>query len=377
FSYNAKAIDTKERIDFSVQAATLEEAREELARKIPIEYLVVDGQIVLKVDRTAPPPPAVKEYILSGFLSDQSTGESLIGASVAVLGSTKGTITNEFGFYSLNLKPGRHRISYSYVGFEAVETEVNVQQDVRKTVALPPASFELPEVIVGRPLPELQRRRNLGSLSINPDKLNNLPEFGGESGLVKGLQSQPGVQTHSDGSAFFYARGGERDQNLLIIDDAPIYNPSHLLGLYSIVIPDFAKQITVHKSDLPASMGDRLSSIVSIRTKDGNLNKAEFSGALNPLISRLTVSTPLFKKKSALFFSLRGSDLRWLTQRNGGTADVRFWDMHLKWNLQLNENNRLFFTSIQSGDALSNGGVPVDGIRWGNSAATLRWNSIY
>lgn len=376
FSYNAKLIDAKERVNFSVQNATLEETLQVLAQTISIKYLVVDGQIVLNTDQPKPTPPT-SEFILSGFLSDQSTGESLIGASVAVIGSSRGTITNEFGFYSLSLNSGQHKISYSYVGFEPVEVQVNLEQNIRKTVALPPASFELPEIIVEQPLPEIQRRTGLGKLKFDPEKLHNLPEFGGESGLIKGLQSLPGLQTHSDGSAFFYTRGGERDQNLLVIDDAPIYNPSHLLGFYSIVIPDFAKDITIYKSDLPASMGDRLSSIISIRTKDGNLNKAEFSGALNPFINRLSLSTPLFKKRSALFLSLRGSDLSWLTQDPNTNSSIRFYDVHLKWNIKLNEKHRLFFTSIQSGDELGAGVAPVNGIRWGNSATTFRWNAVY
>ena len=377
FSYNSKAVNTKTKIDFAIQNASLEATLDLLGQKIGVDYLEVDGQIVLKASKENIEEPLESEYVLSGFLSDESTGENLIGASVAVLGTGKGTFTNEFGFYSLKLERGRHTISYSYVGFEPIKEEVNLEKNIRKTIALPPVPLDLPEVLVGRPLQEIQSRNGLGNLNIDPEKLNNLPEFGGESGLVKGLQSLPGIQTHSDGSAFFYTRGGERDQNLLIIDDAPIYNPSHLFGFYSIVLPDFSKQITVHKSNLPASMGDRLSSIVSIRTKDGNLNKAELNGAINPLINSLAVSTPLFKKRSAMFLSMRHSNLDWLTQNVNTNADIRFWDFHFKWNYRINENNRLYFTSIRSGDVFANTLSPVNGIRWGNTAATIRWNSIY
>ena len=138
-------------------------------------------------------------------------------------------------------------------------------------------------------------------MEIRPGELNAMPEFAGESGIVKGLQTLPGIKMHSDGSAFFYARGGERDQNLIIIDDAPLYNPTHLFGFYSMIIPDFAKQIKVYKSDIPANLGDRLSSIVSIRTKDGNSNKFKFSGSLNPLVNRFAIEFPTAKEKGAIF----------------------------------------------------------------------------
>jgi hypothetical protein len=378
FSYNSKVVDTKAKVSFQIQNATLEETLELLTQTIDVSYILIEGQIVLKYAEAAPEEPEEQQFILSGFLSDKTTGENLIGASVSVKGSGLGTITNEFGFYSLSLKKGNYQIVFSYVGFQQVELAVNLIKNVKKLISLPPATIDLPAIVVDRPLREIQlESSSLDKMTIAPERLSELPEFGGESGLVKGLQSLPGIQTHSDGSAFFYVRGGERDQNLIIIDDAPIYNPSHLLGFYSMVIPDFTKKMTVYKNDQPASMGDRLSSIISIRTKDGNLNKVEFSGALNPLVNRLSLSTPMFKKRSSLFLSSRSSNFEWLYRSVNNEATIRFWDFHLKWNLKINDKNRLFLTSIRGGDVLSNGGGPVNGIRWGNTAATLRWNHIF
>ncbi len=373
FSYNAQVVNAEAKISFQVQDATLEETLDRLSSQIQVAYTIVEGQIVLNFAAEEP----AEKFNLSGFLTDQTTGESLIGASVAVRGTPRGAFTNEFGYYSLTLESSKPTIVYSYVGYEPVTMPIYLQQDVRQNVALSPATMELPEIVVDRSRQDVVSQTSLGKLVMAPDRLNNLPEFGGESGLIKGLQSLPGIQTHSDGSAFFYTRGGERDQNLIIIDDAPIYNPSHLLGFYSIVIPDFAKQVTVYKSDLPASMGDRLSSIISIRTKDGNLNKAELSGAFNPLINRLSASLPLFKKRSALFVSIRGSNFDWLYRSVNNEADIGFGDFHLKWNYQISDKDRLFFTSIQGWDVLASDSDPINGVRWGNSATTLRWNHIF
>ena len=373
FAYNSRVVDPETVVSFEVENAGLDETLDLLCRKIGVVYTLVEGQVVLNFA----PPGSGKEIILSGFLSDRATGDDLIGATVAVKGSQRGTFTNEFGYYALPLPQGKYTISYSYLGYQAVEMELDLQADTRRQVALPPTPVGLPEVIVRLTPQKLQAQSSPGEITLAPELLNDLPEFGGESGLIKGLASLPGIQTHSDGSAFFYARGGERDQNLIVIDDAPIYNPSHLLGFYSLVIPDFAKQITVYKSDMPASMGDRLASIVSIRTKDGNLNEAEFSGSLNPLLTRLSASLPIVKERSSVFVSLRGSNFQWLYQNANSDADIRFWDLHLKWNVKFNEKNRFFFTTILGGDLLSSGGGPLDGIRWGNAAATFRWNHVF
>ncbi|MCB0706615.1 MAG: TonB-dependent receptor [Saprospiraceae bacterium] len=377
FSYNSKVVDTKKTVSFFVREASLDETLQQLAQKLNVVYKIVEGQIILNYAENSPAEIPEEFFTLSGFLSDQSTGENLISAAVYVKGTNKGVYTNEFGYYALSLKKGKYKVVYSYVGYKQVEVEVDLKNDIQKIVALPLSSIELPQIVVELPTESILTKSAPNELNLTPDDLNSLPEFGGESGLVKGLQTLPGIKTHSDGSAFFYVRGGDRDQNLIIIDDAPIYNPSHLLGFYSMVIPDFTKQITVYKSDVPASMGDRLSSIISIRTKDGNLNKFEFSGALNPFINRFSIETPLIKQRSSLSVTYRHSNYQWLYKRADETANFGFSDFQLKWNLKINNNNRLFFTTIQGRDIFANGLQPVTDIRWGNGAATLRWNHLF
>ncbi|MBK7407766.1 MAG: TonB-dependent receptor [Saprospirales bacterium] len=240
--------------------------------------------------------------------------------------------------------------------------------------------LQLPDILVEIPMSDIMDRKQLGRLELKPKELDDMPEFGGEAGLIRGLQALPGVKTHSDGSAFFFVRGGERDQNMIIIDDAPIYNPAHLFGFYSLVIPDFTRDIKMYKNDIPVNLGDRLSSIIDVRTKDGNLNKWEFSGALNPLINRFSLEGPLRKEKSSFFTSIRRSNFQWLYKTQVPDLNMNFGDFSFKWNYKINNNNRLFFTLLNGRDALANTGAfsgSAAGIQWNNFAMTLRFNHIF
>lgn len=387
FSYNARKIDGKKKISFFVKEATLNEALNLLTQKVPVTYILVDQQIILKYkaaqeqeEEEVEETPLEEQFTISGFVRDQSSGESLIGATVAVEHTSIGTTTNEFGFYSLRLPQPQCRVVVSYVGFDAQGIDLTLTNDETKNIQLTPVSMELPSVIVSRSLKEIMDHKILGQMEMTPDDLENMPEFAGESGLIKGLQSLPGIKMHSDGSAFFFTRGGAKDQNLIIIDDAPIYNPSHLFGFYSVVIPDFTKSIQVYKSDIPANLGDRLSAIIDIRTKDGNSNKWEFSGSVNPLINRFSVEGPVIKKRGAIFLSYRRSNFDWLYRVAAPNLNFVFGDFSFKWNHRINNKNRLFFTLLNSTDSFTNGNnalLNASGLAWGNFATTLRWNHIY
>ncbi|MEM6697441.1 MAG: TonB-dependent receptor, partial [Bacteroidota bacterium] len=369
-----RIIDKKAVLNFNIQNATLEETLDLLAEKINIRYQIIEEQVVLNSEK--PKVPQEQYFTLSGFLSEQETGEVLIGASILLNGTAKGTVTNEFGYYALQLKKGTYEFTFSYVGFEAQTLKIEVQKDIRQNIDLKMASINLVPVIVGLTLEEELERKQLDVLRFSPEQLNSLPEFGGESGLVKGIQSLPGISIHSDGSAFFNVRGGERDQNVIFIDDAPIFGASHLLGFYSMIIPDFTKSIDIYKSDMPVSLGDRLSSIISIRTNDGNLNKLHFSGAINPFINRFTLETPIVKQKSSAFISFRRSNFDRFLERAETGIQYHFQDLHFKWNWQINDKNRFFLTFIQAGDFF-NGNDTFSNISWGSGAVSVRWNHIF
>ncbi len=378
FSYNSRTVDVQQRISVSFVNTGLNEALEKIAADLGVESRIIENQIVLYVS-TKSKDKQRQFFTLSGFINDRRSGESLIGATVSKAGTRIGTVSNEFGFYSLSLDRGAHELDYSYVGYQPVDLQLDLDQATKQNLSLQPTAIDLPDVVVEKAAPSILNQQDLDEMEIRPGELNAMPEFAGESGIVKGLQTLPGIKMHSDGSAFFYARGGERDQNLIIIDDAPLYNPTHLFGFYSMIIPDFAKQIKVYKSDIPANLGDRLSSIVSIRTKDGNSNKFKFSGSLNPLVNRFAIEFPTAKEKGAIFTSVRGSNFDWLYKERAPNANLEFRDFSFKLNHKLNNRNRIYFTTVLGLDDFTNrppGGTTA-GIRWGNFAATFRWNHIF
>ncbi len=372
FSFNTDIVNENQRIDFVVRNVPLEEAVKQLCEEFGLEYIFVEGQIVLIAAKKK-----LETFVIKGYISDKESGETLISSSLAIKGSNIGTYSNDFGFYSLVLKEGSHTLVCSYVGYEAFEFQLVLDGNKEQNIELKPLSIELPSVTVELSAIEVLNKPTLGEMNLKPSELNQLPEFGGESGLIKGIQNLPGIKGHSDGSSFFYARGGERDQNLLIIDDAPIYNPTHLFGFYSFVVPEFTKEIKIFKSDMPASSGDFLSSLISVRTKDGNLNKFGINVSLNPLVNRFSFEVPMFKKKSALFASYRRSSFEWLYKPNYPNSDLHFGDFNFKWNIKLGSNSRLFLTIIQIRDTYQNRNGTFNELRWGNSAGTIRWNQVF
>ena len=370
FSYNPKVIDVEQKISFDIDGASLKETLSQLCEQLYISYDFVEGHIIL----TNLSEDELPSYSFRGYVSDRSSGEDLISATIAVEGKTYGVYTNEFGYFALRLRRGKHDLVFSYLGFEDEKIEVDMKANQQRSISLKRLSSDLPTVTINPHQLNVMDEKQLGQMELSNRVLSNLPELGSESDLVKGLETLPGVKRHSDLSSFFYVRGGDRDQNVIIIDDAPIYNPSHFLGLSSLVIPDFAKSITVYKSDVPTSLGDRLSSIVSIRTRDGNLNKFQMSGALNPLVNRLSVEIPVIKERSSIFASYRRSAFELLNRNANPDNTFFFQDFHFKWNYKPNQKNRFFITLIQSSDDFSAPVGELSNIKAGNFAATLRWN---
>ncbi len=376
FSYNSKAINAKQKITFHAKDKTLKEILDRLSKQINIEYNVIENQIVLK---KAKKKPETERYTISGYIKDKETGESMIGATILVEGTSTGTISNSYGFYSLTLPKGEYILEYSYIGYIKHKHKIELDKDTKISFDLQLNSQLLGEVTIetNEQLETLEKSQ-MSRIKINPKNLNNLPEFAGEVGLIKSLQTLPGIKTHSDGSTFFFVRGGNKDQNLILIDEAPIYNPAHLFGFYSVIIPDVTKDISIYKGDMPVNQGDRLSSIIDIKTKDGNMNRFELNGILNPLIYRFSLEGPIVKEKSSFYTSFRHSNFKWLYRRESPNLNMYFYDINAKLNYQINNNNRIFFSLFYGKDNLTNTAVSeLGGIRWANFASTLRWNHIF
>jgi hypothetical protein len=215
---------------------------------------------------------------------------------------------------------------------------------------------------------------------INPESVRRMPALFGEKDVIKSLAAIPGIKFFGDGSTIFYVRGGARDQNMITIDEAPVYNPTHLLGFFSTVVPDAIKEVKVYKGDFPAIYGGRLSSLIDIRTKDGNMNRIGMDGSVGLLASRLSFEGPIWKEHISFFISGRRSYItRPLQAFNDRINDLHFSDLHAKLNYHINSRNRVFFSMYRGVDNFEQqvNDDHSSGINWQNSTTTLRWNHLF
>ena len=320
---------------------------------------------------------AQEKFTISGNLNDASNGEGLIGASIKVADQAKGTITNVYGFYSLTLPKGQYKIVYSYLGYQTITKDVNLDKNIKFNIELKEKSTTINEVVITGEA----SNKNVESLDMSKDELNieqikGIPALMGEVDVIKAIQLLPGVQTIGEGGSGFFVRGGAADQNLILLDEANVYNASHLMGFFSVFNPDAVKNVELYKGGIPAQYGGRLASVLDIRMKDGNMKKFSGQGGIGTISSRLTLTAPIKKDKGAIMLSGRRTyaDL-FLPLANNPDLDgtkLYFYDANIKGNYSLNDNNRLFLSGYFGRDVLSiNNQFNMD---WGNATGTLRWN---
>jgi hypothetical protein len=376
FSYNSDLVNPEQKINLDVKQKSLQETLDEILPAFNLEYKLVGDQIVLK---KKPASGQENSFTISGFIRDSQTAESLPGATVMIAQTGTGTISNNYGYYSLTLPQGDHTLEYSYIGFQVQKAEVHLNQNITLDTRMVFNVRQLGEVTISvdEKLETIDKSQ-MSKIVVNPKNLSSLPEFAGEVGLNRCLQTLPGIKTHSDGSSFFFVRGGNKDQNLILMDEAPIFNPAHLFGYYSVIIPEVAKNISIYKADMPVEKGDRISSLIDIQTRDGNMNRFEVNGMLNPLIYRVSLEGPFAKEKASFYTSFRHSNFKWLYRQAAPNSDVYLYDLNGKLNYIINPNNRIFFSFFYGKDNLTNEvNNEFGGIRWSNLASTLRWNHIF
>jgi hypothetical protein len=317
---------------------------------------------------------AQKKYTISGYVLDKKTGEALIGATVAENNLFKGTNTNGYGFYSLQLSEGEHQLTYSYLGFENISLTVNLSGNIKNDIELPEIATSLEQVTVSAE----SNHRTVNVNIFNEERLSvkeimKIPSVFGESDVIKAIQLQSGVKTIGDGSSGMFIRGGGSDQNLILIDEAPIYNPSHLFGLVSVFNPDALNNVSLYKSNMPAQYGGRASSVIDCKMKEGNLKEYDFAAGISPFSSIITVNGPIIKEKSAFFISARKSLVDFFVEAGPNMPIVpAFYDLNLKLNTKIGSKDRLFFSLYKGADRLES----AEGFynKWGNTTFTLRWN---
>ncbi|CAG4999937.1 hypothetical protein DYBT9275_02348 [Dyadobacter sp. CECT 9275] len=319
-----------------------------------------------------------KQATLAGTMKDAATGETLIGATVRVkqLPAT-GTVTNEYGFYSLSLPLGSYTLVYSLVGFSEKAFEITLSSDQKLDVTLSDQATMLKEVVITADKNDKVSSTQMGAEKLNIKEISTVPVLFGERDPLKILQLLPGIKSSGDGGSGFYVRGGATDQNLILLDEAPVYNASHLLGFFSTFNADAIKDMTVYKGGMPAQYGGRLSSVLDIKMNEGNNQDYEVSGGIGLISAKLNVEGPIQKDKSSFLLSARRTYADVFLKASSEYRDYRlyFYDLNAKLNFSLGEKDRLYVSGYFGKDDMGMG--ETFGLQWGNATATVRWNHIF
>jgi hypothetical protein len=324
---------------------------------------------------------AQEEYTLKGYVKARDSGESLWGVSV-IVGSTQGTSTNDYGFYSITLKEGTYIITVTYLGYRTLEKEIVLDGNRTFDFELEEDAAELEEVVITSKKSTKSVRSTAMSVgTLSSKTVKKLPAVLGEPDLLKSIQLLPGVSSVNDGASGFNVRGGSADQNLILLDDAVIYNASHLFGFYSVFNTDAVKDLKLYKGGIPSIYGGRLSSVLDIKQKEGNLK--EFNGELGIglISSKALLEGPISKGdnkegKGSYMLAGRTSYIGLFLPLSEDLEDTNlsFFDVNLKANYSINKNNRLYLSGYFGRDNFE-----VDsflGTQWGNASGTLRWTSV-
>ncbi len=339
-----------------------------------------------------------RKFTISGYVTDIGSGESLIGAGVLSGGEAKtGVSTNEFGWYNVSLREGRTTIEYHYVGYEPKTIAFDLNKDTVINVTLSPSTTLSEAVVVARNNAGI-RSTNMSALDVPISQVIKSPTLFGESDIIKFLQMLPGVQGGMEGTTGIHVRGGSQDENLVMLDGIPIYNIDHVLGIFSVFTPEAVKKVTFYKGAFPARYGGRISSIVDVRTNDGNLKETHGVVSVGMLTSRVHVEGPLKQDKTSFSLSFRGMHTLFyqpfikLAMKDEAKANFYFYDANAKFSHKFDDRNRLYLGIYNGWDKLTVDDLYDEGsgsegtfsksadkyrIGWGNTIAAMRLNHIF
>lgn len=322
---------------------------------------------------------AQNKHTINGYFKDAKSGEQLPGATVRVKENPSlGATSNEYGFYSLTLNPGNYTLVATSLGYNQKQITINTTtKDQKLDILLEPAGSSLTEVVVsGRSARSRVTSAQMGVENLTMKEVNKLPVLFGERDVLKIIQLLPGVKSAGEGNSGFFVRGGAADQNLILLDEALVYNPSHLLGFFSTFNSDAIKDLSLYKGNMPAQYGGRLSSVMDVRMKDGSDQDYHVQGGIGLIASRLSAEGPITKDKGSFLVSGRRTYADVFLKASKDTQTNRtqlyFYDLNLKANYKLGEKDRLYLSGYFGKDKL--GIADLFGLTWGNSTGTLRWN---
>ncbi|MCB0545949.1 MAG: TonB-dependent receptor [Phaeodactylibacter sp.] len=392
------------RLDVDIKDKSLAEALDELLAGTPLAFQEVGPQVVIYLS-------ADHKLTISGFLRDANTGERLINASVLEVMSRKGVVSNDYGFYSLTLPAGPAGLIFSYLGYSQEHRQLLLQEDKKLDIYLRPSLTLEPVEVIGERLQASQEQVvSTSTHELSIQQVERLPALAGETDIIRVAHLLPGVQTGTDGVGGLHIRGGDNGQNLIMIDGVPVYNISHAAGIFSVFNTSAVSTARLIKGGFPARFGGRLSSVLDIRTREGNRRSFGLRGDVGLLSGRLTAEGPIVKDKASFLASGRWSFIDWYLQPltrsfkadkgEDGFVGYRFHDLNAKLNYSLSEKDHLYLSYYSGSDHYSNNGnssdtlrvqqgsspAPTffafeknysDRIRWGNTVGSLRWNHLF
>ena len=345
------------------------------------------SHIILKKEEKSVNQPK-RRFTISGYLIDENSGETLIGASVYNISSGEGTVSNEYGFYSLTIPEGEAKLRFSYVGTETRIEDILLQKNIDLNVRMK-SDKQLNEIVVYGEKPETGiNATQMGAINVPITVIKSTPALLGEADIMKTIQLLPGVQAGTEGSAGVYVRGGGSDENLILLDGIPLYNVDHLFGFFSVFTPEAIKKVNFFKGSFPARFGGRLSSVIDVRTNDGDMKNYHGTIGIGLLSSKLQLEGPIIKDRTS--FNISGRRSYWnLVARpfmeDDFKFDYYFYDLNAKINHRFNDRSRLFINVYHGRDKM--GSVVKDGdgdmsqmkeddsdIRWGNLLVAAKWN---
>ncbi len=320
-----------------------------------------------------------EKHTISGYVKDES-GEELIGATIYIQNLKTGTVTNVYGFYSITLIAGDYNIDYSYIGCETQTKKINLNQNHSFNITLIETSKTIDEVVItAERKNENIVKTEMSTMKLQAKDIKKIPALFGEIDVIKAIQLLPGIQATGEGFSGFNVRGGSPDQNLILFDEATVYNASHLMGFFSVFNNDAIKDVKLYKGDIPAQYGGRLSSLLDIRMKEGNQKKFQATGGIGTISSRLTLEGPIIEDKWSVLVAGRRTyvDLMLLFSSDDAVKSNKlyFYDLNLKTNYKISDKDRIYVSGYFGRDVFKFG--DMFGFDWGNYTLTTRWNHLF
>jgi hypothetical protein len=316
-----------------------------------------------------------EKFTISGTISDQTNNETLIGVNIIIAETTYSAITNEYGFYSLTIPKGDYKINISYVGFETIEQSISLTQNIKQNFSLIESGEQLEEVIITEKTRSNTKKAEMSVVKLSIATIKQMPVVLGEVDVLKSILLLPGVTNAGEGASGFNVRGGGADQNLILLDEATIFNSSHVFGFFSVFNPDAIKDLKLYKGGIPARYGGRASSVLDIYQKDGNSKKFSMNGGVGLITSRLLAEGPIVKDKGSFLVGGRASYGHLFLKLTNNDNVAYFYDLNTKLNYKVDKNNSLFLSGYFGRDVFNLADSFTN--TYGNATLNVRWNHLF